>query len=136
MNKFWSMVRERAVRDRESYLEAWGETGNLEVIAQTNAEISRFNAFKGMTFKQSLVADKEGVRLALLCAEIWYESLAECQVGKEKQEAIKILRRVYNLRMKLFGQTRIEAALSHHRTHALIPGKIFPTELFADMGQK
>lgn len=144
-DNFWSIVRERAVRDRESYLDAWGGTGNVEVATQTSAEITRFNAFKGVTFKRSLEIDKEGVRLALLCAECWYESLADSQVGKEKKDAASMFRRVTELRMKMFGRTQLEATLADrenvvsvpiHKVHALIESGLSPTEFLSTLDQR
>lgn len=143
-DKFWSIVREHAVRDRESYLDAWGVTGNVDVATKTNAEVARFNAFKGVTFKRSLDSDKEGVRLALLCAECWYESLADCQVGKEKKSAKNMFLRVHALRLKLFGRTQLEATLADsknmvnvpmHRVSALLESGLAPNEFLATLKQ-
>lgn len=144
-DNFWSIVREHAVRDRESYLDAWSGTGNVAVLTQTNAEIVRFNAFKGVTFKRYLESDKEGVRLALLCAEGWYESLADAQAGKEKKYATHMFRRVNELRMKLFGRTRLEAMLADcekfvivpiHKVQARIQSGLSPTEFLTTQDQR
>lgn len=109
----WPTVRERAVMDRESFLDAWSGTGDAQVIDDTNAAIARFNAIKGKTFKDSLVADREGVRLALLCAESWYSGSQSAQVGREKRHAAAIYKRAHELRMKLFGNTQLETMLKN-----------------------
>ena len=99
--------------DRESFLDAWSGTGNVRVIDDTNAEIARFNAIKGKTFKDSLGSDREGVRLALLCAESWYSGSESAQVGREKRHAATMYRRAHELRTKLFGNTQLETMLEN-----------------------
>lgn len=109
LEKIWAMVRESALRERESYLDAWRGTGNVDVLKQIKDQISRLNAFKGASLTNSLETDHEGVRLALICAESWHASLADSQVGQEKILAAGIARRVTDIRMRLFGKTWLEA---------------------------
>ena len=99
--------------DRVSFLDAWSGTGNNQVIDDTKAEIARFNAIKGKTFKESLVADREGVRLALLCAESWYSGSKDAQVDREKRHAAAMYKRVQELRKKLFGKTQLETMIGN-----------------------
>lgn len=108
----WKIAVNKAVLDRHAFLDAWGGTGNTEVLQQTGEEIDRFLAFKGKSFKEALVADREGVRLALLSSENWFEGLADAQVGKEKRAAASLFKQVNALRCKLFGLTRVEFELS------------------------
>lgn len=137
----WTIVRERAVMDRECFLDAWSGTGDVEVIDTTNAEIARFNAIKGKTFKDSLVADREGVRLALLCAESWYSGSKSAQVGREKRHATAMYKRTHELRLKLFGQTWLEAMCDNsvsvpiHKVWDLVKSGLEPHEFLATLKQ-
>ena len=128
--------------DRESFLDAWNGTGNVQVIDDTNAEIARINALKGKTFKDSLVADREGVRLAMLFAESWYSGSEDAQVGREKRHAAAMFKRVHDLRSKLFGQTRLEAMCDNsvsvpiHKIRDLEKSGLAPREFLATLNQK
>lgn len=134
---FWAVARDKAVLDRESFADAWGGTGNVENITQTNAEITRFNALNGLTFKQSLKADTEGVRLALLAAQCWYESLADSQAGNERRSAATMARQVTDLRMHLFGCTQLESVIQNsvsvpiHLVGKLLESGLAPAEFLA-----
>jgi hypothetical protein len=128
--------------DRESFLEAWNGTGNVQVINDTKSEIARFNALKGKTFKDSLVADREGVRLAMLSAESWYSGSEDAQVGREKRHAAAMFKRAHNLRSKLFGKTRIEAMCDNsvsvpmHKIREMEKSGLAPREFLATLKQQ
>ena len=138
----WPVVRERAVMDRESFLDAWSGTGNTRVMDDTNAEIARFNALKGKTFKDSLASDPEGVRLAMLCAESWYSGSEDAQVGREKRHAAAMYKRVRDLRSRLFGQTRLEAMCDNsisvpiHKIRDMEKSGLAPREFLATLNQQ
>jgi len=128
--------------DREGFLDAWSGTDNSQMIDDTNAEIARFNAIKGKTFKDSLVTDREGVRLALLCAESWYLGSASAQVGREKRHAAAMYKRVHELRSKLFGRTRLEAMCENsvsvpiHKISDMKKSGLAPREFLATLNQQ
>lgn len=131
-----------AVLDRESYLEAWENTGNEAMIAEIEAEIARMKALKGIPLAQALTTDREGVRLALLAAQCWFESLADSQVGKEKKSAAAMAKRVSQRRKELFGRTKLEAAVASavsvpiHKVGEMIQSGLAPTEFLATLNQR
>ncbi|MDT8992718.1 hypothetical protein RQP54_17735 [Curvibacter sp. APW13] len=135
----WPIVRERATMDRLDYLDAWGNTGNEAVLCETQAEIDRFNALKGVGFKDALRMDREGVRLAFLSAECWYSGLYDAQVGQEKRKALAAYKRVREVRLKLFGETQNEAMMERcvsvpiHKVGELVKSGLAPTEFLATL---
>ena len=138
----WPIARERAVLDREDFLDAWSGTGDSQVIDDTNVEIARFNAIKGKTFKDSMATDREGVRLALLCAESWYSGSADAQVGREKHHATAMYKRVNELRLKLFGKNKLEeifdnsVAVPIHKIKDLEKSGLTPRDFLATLDQQ
>jgi hypothetical protein len=128
--------------DRESFIDAWGNTGDDQVIADTTSEIARFRTLKGKTFKESVSADREGVRLALLAAECWYSGSESAQVGREKRHAAAMYKRVHQLRSKLFGSTLIEVTLKNavsiptHKVSEMIKSGLTPTEFLASLNNR
>jgi hypothetical protein len=127
--------------DRLAYLEAWGKTGNEAVLGGTRAEIERFKALKGASFKSALLMDREGVRLAFLAAECWYSGLYEAQVGQEKRRALAGYKRVREVRLKLFGKTQNETMMERcvsvpiHKVGELVKSGLAPTEFLATLNQ-
>jgi hypothetical protein len=109
----WPTVCDRALMDRESFLEAWSGTGDNQVKDDINAEIARFRLLKGKTLKESMAADREGVRLAMLSAECWYLGTESAQVGREKKHAAAMYKRVHEVRSKLFGRTKLESMIAN-----------------------
>ena len=105
----WAKIQEMAVLDRESYLDAWKNTGNEKLIIEIEDEIARTKALKGLQLTKAMITDREGVRLAFLAAQCWFEALADSQVGAEKTLAIAMAKRVTEKRNKLFGRTKLEA---------------------------
>jgi hypothetical protein len=108
-NEIWALAREKAVEDRLEFATCVGE-GQMFESAQS--EIKRFKAMKGYTYSQARAADGEGVRLALLAAECYYQGLKDAQIGKEKRSAAAMFKRVNSLRVKHFGLTKLEVMVS------------------------
>lgn len=133
-NEIWTTVRRVAILDREEFLEAWEGTDNQEVISDTCTKIERFKKLKATDFKAAMDADSEGVRQALLSAEIWFRGLSDANVGKEKRHAQAMYKRVFKLRMNLFGKTQTEAVIENcvsvpiHRVTKLIESGMSPSE--------
>ncbi len=137
----WPIVRERATMDRLDYLEAWGNTGNENVLNETRAEIERFKTLKGTGFKDALLMDREGVRLAFLAAEYWYSGLYDAQVGREKRKALAGYKRVREVRLKLFGKTQNETMMERcvsvptHKVGELVKSGLAPTDFLATLNR-
>lgn len=110
---FLTSIIENAIQDRMAYLDAWSNTDATEVAESTQAEINRMRALKGKSLARALKADAEGLRLAMLAAEGWYESLADAQVGKEKKMAERRFHKTQALRIHFFGKTRLEAMIEN-----------------------
>ena len=138
----WPIVRERAKMDRLDYLEAWGNTGNELVLSETRAEIERFKSLKGAGFKDALLMDREGVRLAFLAAECWYSGLYDAQVGQEKRKALAAYKRIREVRLKLFGKTQAETMMERsvsvpiHKVGELVKSGLAPIEFLATLNQQ
>jgi hypothetical protein len=128
--------------DRRDYLEAWANTGNEIVLSETRAEIERFKSLKGAGFKDALLMDREGVRLAFLAAECWYSGLYDAQVGQEKRKALSAYKRVRGVRLKLFGKTNNEEMIERcvsvpiHKVGELVNSGLAPKEFLAKLNQQ
>jgi hypothetical protein len=107
----WAMVRDRAVMDRMDFLEAWSNTGNEPAINEIKSVIERFKGLKGVAFKDALLRDRDGVRLAFHSAECWYTGLYDAQVGLEKKKALSAYKRVREARLKVLGHTEQEVVI-------------------------
>jgi hypothetical protein len=133
----WAIVRERAVMDRMDFLDAWANTGNEPVSNEIKAVIERFKNLKGVAFKDALLQDREGVRLAFHSAECWYEGLFDAQVGLEKKKALSAYKKVREARIKLFGLTEQEVVIKRsvsiptHKIPLFLESGLTPEEFLA-----
>lgn len=138
----WAKVRDRAVQDRESYLDAWANTGNATVIAEIEADIARIRALKDHTLSQALSKDPEGVRVAFHAAQCWYESLEASQIGNEKALAAAMAKRVVAKRLSLFGRTPMEKAFGNsvsvpiNKVAKMIESGLSPSEFLKTLQEK
>lgn len=138
----WSQVQERAIRDREDYLDAWRGTGNEAVIRDIEAEIARTKALKGLQLARAIAVDREGVRLAFLAAQCWFESLADAGVGAEKTAATVMANRVTEKRIKLFGRTRLEVEMARavsvptHQVGKMVQSGLAPSEFLGTLNRQ
>lgn len=127
----WTAAAERALRDREAFLDAYGSTGNIEVLGDTSAEIARLVVLRSQSFKAALAKDPAGVRVALIYAQSWCESLADAQASPgERSEARQLGASILALRLKLFGKSRLETSLDTtvlvpaHKIHDLVASSL------------
>ena len=108
----WKIVAYTAVLNHRTFFDAWEGTGNSKVLQQIGEEIVRLMTVTQKSFKEAVAADSEGVRLALLASENWFDGLADAQVGKEKRAAVSLFKQIKVLRCKLFGITQLEFEMS------------------------
>jgi len=104
----------RAMDDRVAFLDA--VRNNPAMVEETQREIAQISALKGLSLKGALDADKEGVRIACIYAEQYWDGLADAPVGREALNAKSMFKIVRAFRKKRFGATQLESRIAEMKS--------------------